>query len=559
MEAICAQNYGSTLVFSIVRSQFGEDAERATALPTQKIVRTFDKTSTNLSQYGWWRCIFEETKRHHQRTIELQLSLSWVPIPEPFELASSSSSDSLEVKDSSDDEHRRRQQQQQRSPNRSSFNELIGRIRSVIIRSDSTLSELLVAQLDGGCLLDGEFITVRLQPDRVLRNNQYKFRIGLYTQDISRSRILKHPIFTSFLDIDSSFEPSNYRPEDAPDVLFQFPMFKTQGGSSINIERGSGTGTGAGAGRDQPTLCTIIQAHSSVVCKSHYFAQRVAEVKEERARSGLPFRGIICVITEFSPAVFRTMLRFLYTGRIRIQDLEKATEKRVAVGRGGGQGREQVETVALVTPIRVQPQEAGLYDGRAIEGRGVCRQERRSETVYFEDLYHISGRYGIQELRTLSLKAMQCTLNLSIAVGMLAKLPSVPGSIRKSLEDYVEGKQLGHEEMDMDDGEKRESEEEEEKEEAMGRERWAKDERSTTKGHVEEHGSKSNKACLAEIHMQVVNSIMKEYIQFFATEATTLTTSGRVSHDALSAQERLYLIRYIGDCVLNNLGRLWGQ
>ncbi|KAF8930629.1 hypothetical protein EDD21DRAFT_356105 [Dissophora ornata] len=439
MDFTSEQVYGSTLSFSVVCSEFeaiGTDS------PAKTIIRTFDKTSTNLSQYGCWHCIFEESKKQRQRVIELYLSLNWVLSSEPpFPVSSSS------TKGGSD---------------RDMAYELIGRINSVKIRSDSTLSELLVDRIDGRCLHAGGLLKVRLQPDRVLRNGRYKFMVGFYTQDILRTRRLERQIFTSFVDIDPEFDPTELRQDETADVTFEFPAPKY----------GQGPIT--------------IQAHSSALQKSRYFEQRMTEVVQEKAHSNLPYNGITCVITEFSPNIFRAMLRYLYTGHMRMRNCTGEADV--------------IETLFSI------PAEPPKHDGYATGLRGGARSEIRVlEKVCFEDLYRISERYEIPGLRTLSLKAMQYTLDMSIAIAMLIKLPCKPSELRQVPGQYNSS---GKEEQRL------------------------------------------NKVQLA----QVVSTV-KEYIQFFGLEVSTWPTENQDCKLELSVEDCLETIRYIGDCVLNSVSQ----
>ncbi|KAF9103128.1 hypothetical protein BGX27_010723, partial [Mortierella sp. AM989] len=313
--------------------------------------RTFNKFSTNLYQYGSWCCVFEETKKQHQESIELHLSLNWVPSSNP-------PSGIKQI-------------------GHNSAQELLSRIRSVKIRSDSTLSDLLVTHLDGGCLLQGEFIKVRLQPDRVLRNGRYKFRIGFYTKVIPTSGF--RPFSATFLGIDPEFDPVSCRPNESPDVTFQFPA------------------------SDLSSAPTVIMAHSSVIKQSQYFAHRVAEVVKEQTCRGIPFNGIACAITEFNPEVFRAMLMFLYTGKLRVKNIsDRAGKKTDAV------------------PPDLSKKKLFELKNRGVDLKGHVQQPGK---VYFEDLYRISERYEISALKELSLKAIQCNLSMSIAISTLTKLP----------------------------------------------------------------------------------------------------------------------------------------
>ncbi|KAG0312667.1 hypothetical protein BGZ99_009326 [Dissophora globulifera] len=478
MDYTSEQHYGSTLSFSIVRSEF-QDVRIDS--PTQTVVRTLDKISVNLSQYGSWRCIFEETKQRHRSTIELHLSLSWISNFDP---------------EADGDDTGQAQ-------------ELISRIKSVKLRSDSTLSELLVGQLDGRCLLKGEFLksmmtrsfplddlvnrlvrspvlfyhhdrlAVRLQPNRVLRNDRYKFRISFYTQDVSRLRCSQHAIFTSFLDIDPEFTPSEHRRDQPPDITFQFP--RTQ------------------RGHQQPTT---IMAHSSAIQQSEYLAQRVAEVIEEKTRSGLPYTGVTCAITEFSPDIFRVMLRYLYTGRLRMKSRSREAERQAATATSTG--------ASELKPSRnAQSSIRGAHDGCVIEESGRAGMDRVVRSVYFEDLYRISERYEVAGLRALALKAMQCSLNMSIAIAILAKLSRSPSDIRA--------------------------------------------EASSSSGAIREQEVGGERG-LDAVQVDLAIDMVREYVQFFGW---VVATEEQVQGFETRVEDCLEMIHYIGDCVINNLTRLW--
>ncbi|KAG0299255.1 hypothetical protein BGZ98_010200 [Dissophora globulifera] len=449
MDYTSEQHYGSTLSFSIVRSEF-QDVRIDS--PTQTVVRTFDKISVNLSQYGSWRCIFEETKQRHRSTIELRLSLSWIPNLDP----------------------------EADGDGAGQAQELISRIKSVKLRSDSTLSELLVGQLDGRCLLKGEFLkTVRLQPNRVLRNDRYKFRISFYTQDVSRLRFSQHAIFTSFLDIDPEFSPSEYRRDQPPDITFQFP------------------GT-----QHKHQQLTTIMAHSSAIQQSEYLAQRVAEVIEEKTRSGLPYTGVTCAITEFSPDIFRVMLRYLYTGRLRMKSRSREAERQAATVTS-------TRASEAMSSRNAQSSMRGALDSCVIEESGRARMDRVVRSVYFEDLYRISERYEVAGLRALTLKAMQCSLNMSIAIAILAKLSRNPSDIRA--------------------------------------------EASSSSGAMREQEARGEKE-LDAAQVDLAIDMVREYVQFFGS---VVATEEQDQGFETRVEDCLEMIHYIGDCVINNLTRLW--
>ncbi|KAF9573586.1 hypothetical protein EC968_008343 [Mortierella alpina] len=132
------QNYGSTLTFSLVCSRF-EDNDEGSSTENCTFTRTFEKRSPSLSQHGHWRCVFTESKR---RTVELQLSMSWVQHTDTLPTVPQQ-------------EHSK---EHPSAPCQVLAHELISRIQSIKIRSDSTLSELLVGRLDGRRVLAGDSI-----------------------------------------------------------------------------------------------------------------------------------------------------------------------------------------------------------------------------------------------------------------------------------------------------------------------------------------------------------------------------------------------------------------
>ncbi|KAF9937655.1 hypothetical protein BGZ65_001243 [Modicella reniformis] len=402
------QNYGSTISFSVLCSDFSNMSINA---PSKTIVRTFDRISVNLSQFGCWRCVFEETKRQHHSDIELHLSLSWIPSSD-WSIHGSSMSQQSQAQ------------------------ELISRIKSVKILSDSTLSELLVKQLDGQSLLKGEFIKA-----------------------------------TPFLDLDDEFNPMEYR-DEPPDIILQFLASKVL--------------------RED----TTILVHSSALGESRYFTQKVTEAREEKARKGEPFSGLTCLIAEFTPAIFRVMLRYLYVGRLELKSRSKQAERKV---------------IASSSPplVSVKPRGASRLRREAgKENEEGCKHFKKwrsqQDTVYFEDLYRISERYDIPALKTLSLKAMQCTLNMSIAIGILANLPCEPREAARGLVGRSE------EEKQFD-----------------------------------------------KMQVGLALDNVKEYIHFFGLEATNLVKENRDAKVHLSVESRVELIQYIGDAILNNMSRLW--
>ncbi|CAO3573769.1 unnamed protein product [Mortierella alpina] len=440
------QNYGSTLTFSLVCSRF-EDSDEGSSAESCTITRTFEKSSPNLGQYGHWRCVFTETKK---RNIELHLSLTWVPYHDASPIAPPQ-------------EHSRTYLG---ASTQVFAHELISRVQSIKIRSESTLSELLVGRLDGRRVLAGDSIQVTIQPDRVERNGRYKFSIAFYTQDVSRSRFLDHPIFTSFLDIDTDFEPSRYMSEVAPDICFRFPQFPSA---------------------EHPTT---ILAHSSALEESQYFALSLAKMAHEKEFEGTSFNGIMCAITEFTPPVFRVLLRYLYTGQVRLKKTpEEATSR-------GASPMDTSETTEM---------EAAYHKSQRASEIGWRRTRVRSPgSVFFEDLYRVAERYEVTGLKELSLKAMQCTLNMTIAISMLSKT-----------KDDMELQDLQGD--------------------------YAKKERFFNK-----------------VQMDMAVGIVKEYIQFFGTRLSSAGADpGRGQEQELSVQECKDMIAYIGDFVLRHITRLW--
>ncbi|KAF9194729.1 hypothetical protein BGZ51_007958 [Haplosporangium sp. Z 767] len=416
MSATTDENYASTLIFSLVCTNFEEsDAEE----PEQAITRIFEKASSNLSQ-------------------------DTCPAPTLFT--------SRQIQDIT----------------LTRAQEPISRIKSIKIRSDSTLSELLVGRVDGRRILEGHSIQGKHAhfPTRVLRNGRYKFRIAFHTQDISRSWFLENSIATSFLDIDSDFEPTKYLGDIPPDVCFQFPMSLSDSGEY-----------------------TIIHAHSFALGKSVYFAQRLAKVAKDHADLEHPFYGIMCTITEFSPAVFRVMLRHLYTGQVR---LKKLTEE----------GHTGLEPDSGLSGVQKAPCPS-YYERKSIEPRWCKVTGQPPGVVCFEDLYRVGERYEILALKTLALRAMQCTLNMSLALSILAKISP------------------------QDDG----------------------------MGPIQEDGKQDR--FFHNMVMGLAVSIVKKYIQFFGTEMTTTSATDRGSTEELSIEERKELIWYIGEIVLRGISRIW--
>lgn len=304
-----------------------------------------------------------------------------------------------------------------------------------------------------------------------MRNGRYKFRIAFHTQDISRSRFLEHPIFTSFLDIYTDFEPEQYWKDTPPDVCFYFPASRAV---------------------HEPIS---INAHSSALSESQYFAQRLTEVTEEKTTRGSPFHGVLCNITEFTPQVFRAMLRYLYTRRLRLKKRDEEAQKRTTSAVTQNEYR-STGTVA-----------SEIYTFGAFETEE-RRKKRRDEpgAVYFEDLYRISERYEIPTLKALSLKAMQCSLNMSVAISMLAKCQ--PEGQEKS----------------------------EERDKNVSR--------------------RDPAVVLSHLQWAMAKDSVKEYIQFFGTEVTTSANDAAPGQN-LSVEECNDMINSLGEDILNNLYRFW--
>lgn len=301
----------------------------------------------------------------------------------------------------------------------------------------------------------------------MLRNGRYKFRISLHTQDISRSRYLEHPLYTTLLDLNPEFEPSQYRRGEPLDICFQFPV------------------------KDREPI--EIHAHSSVLDKSQYFSRRLADIAQENEAKKSPFHGIICTITEFSPAVFRVMLRYLYTGRLEIlKQLEYISE-----------------SGAVKASIRSHHSMGTGSNDRITPGDGRGNKRGRTPSaVYFEDLYRIAERYEVQELKFLSLKAIQCNLNITIAISMLAKLPE--DACQQGIQSG--GKSFG--------------------------------------------GETEQDRFFRHTQMEIARDIIKEYVQFFSTEVIVSNATQRPAHQ-FSVHGRKAMITEVGDCVLSNMARLW--
>lgn len=284
-----------------------------------------------------------------------------------------------------------------------------------------------------------------------MRNGRYKFRICFYTRDITQHRVNDRPIVTPFLDLDDNFDPMDYK-EEPPDITFRFLGSKT-------VKEN-----------------TTILAHSSALKESRYFTEHVKEAREEKEREGEPYTGLTCLIAEFSPAVFRTMLRYLYLGRLELKSRSKEAERKVISSSSSSK-----EPQPSPKPLEYHLQE-----------------------VYFEDLYRISERYEIPKLKALSLRAMQCSLNMSIAIEMLANLPGEP--------------------------------------------------REAARGLV---GQNQEERQITSLQMELVLDAIKEYVHFFGVEATNLVKENKGITVHLPIEDRVELIQYVGDLILNNISRLW--
>lgn len=195
-----------------------------------------------------------------------------------------------------------------------------------------------------------------------MRCGRYKFRVSLHTQDISRVRFLENPIFTSFLDLDTSFDPVRYKKDTPTDICFRFPISRHCADP------------------------TVIHAHSSELTGSKYLLHKMTELNLEKVKEKIKEKvtkeeevehSFECTVTEFSPAVFRVMLEHMYTGKLLLQP-HNYTQ----------QGPDH----------------------------------NRTERCYFEDLYRIAERYEVQSLKEPALKAIRHTLNMSIAISILTKI-----------------------------------------------------------------------------------------------------------------------------------------
>ncbi|KAG0086789.1 hypothetical protein BGZ92_007869 [Podila epicladia] len=364
----------------------------------------FEAESPNLSTHGHWKCGLTETMQRNTKTVSLELSLQWVRHND-----TGSHQESLK----SDD--------------------FISQIKSIKVHSDSTLSELHVCKVDGLSILKGDSIQVKLEAERTARCGQYKFRITLHTQDVSQARFLAKPFFTSFLELDTSFDPVESMENTRPDVFFRFPVSRHCAES------------------------TVICAHSSELKGSKYFLNKLAEKNQEHGwlKKEKDTNHIFeSTINEFSPMVFRVMLQYMYTGKL-----------------------------ALQSQINYNQQ---------------SRDKTYIDKCHFENLYRIAERYEIQSLKETTLKAIRHTLNMSIAISLLAKI---------SLDD-VEGDDVSHTEKSYQQSVK-----------------------------------------------TMVMDIVKEYILFFGTEIFMLQTEKRP--EDLSIHECQHMISHLGEYVLANLGCLW--
>ncbi|KAI9238470.1 MAG: hypothetical protein BYD32DRAFT_460620 [Podila humilis] len=325
------QNYGSTLVFSIGATEFDESDNASSR--AQVNVRTFEVESPNLSTHGHWKCDFTETMQQGTRIVGLKLALKWIRRGGPGSKKTLKSDD------------------------------LISQIESIKVRSDSTLSELFTGKVDGRSILKGDSIQVKLEAGRVLQCGRYKFRVSLHTQDISRARFLDKPIFTSFLDLNTSFDPVRCKKDTPTDVCFRFPVSR------------------------HCAYPTAIHAHSSELTGSTYLLNKMAELNLEKVKEKIKREKVTteedvehsleCTVNEFSPAVFRVMLEHMYTGKLLLQPYN--------------------------------------YTQKGPD-------HNRTESCHFEDLYRIAERYEVQSLKETALKAIRYTLNMSIAISILTKI-----------------------------------------------------------------------------------------------------------------------------------------
>ncbi|KAF9329850.1 hypothetical protein BG006_007137 [Podila minutissima] len=260
-------NYGSTLVFCVDATEF-DKSDKAMSCAQVK-VRMFEVESPNLSNHGHWKCDLTETMQRSTQAVGLELSLQWVR-----HSGTGSSQESLKS------------------------NDFISQIKSIKVRSDSTLSELLVDKVDGESIRKGESIQVKLEAGRIAGCGRYKFRVSLHTQDVSRTRFLDKPLFTSFLDLDTSFDPVDCMENTRPDVCFRFPVSRHCA---------------------EPT---VVCAHSSELKGSTYMLNKMAELSQEQSlvkKEKDTDHIFECTITEFSPMVFRVMLQYMYTGKLTLQ------------------------------------------------------------------------------------------------------------------------------------------------------------------------------------------------------------------------------------------------
>ena len=155
------QNYSSTLVFNIPASNFDDESRTCR---TEPITRTFNRTSANLSQKGFWLCAFTESKKRSSGSINLELLLVWTPRSEQEQHGQSRSSGYQRTtaptaaaavgitKSRTADSSESTNQQKKRSV---MMQEPVSRIKSFTVRSDATMSVLQVEPLDGRAVLQG--------------------------------------------------------------------------------------------------------------------------------------------------------------------------------------------------------------------------------------------------------------------------------------------------------------------------------------------------------------------------------------------------------------------
>ncbi|KAG0048768.1 hypothetical protein BGZ83_006326, partial [Gryganskiella cystojenkinii] len=470
------QNYSWTLTFSIPPSIFTKDGSDT----SPPISRTFHKISPNLSHQGYWNCIFTESKNQQlSELVNLDLALVWLSRFEPEQLCQASSPDhqadimlstaaTSTTSALSFSRDKTRQQQEVETQ------ELVSRIKTMKVRSDATLSVLQVEPLDGRGILEGRPVHISLQPSRILRNGYYMFRVAFYTQDISQCRPPRQPLFASFLDINPEFDPSRYRPHESTDICFKFP--KSQ------ISRFLG-----GRAEDPQE----IHAHASILSHSPYFTQLIANtIQREKDDASDEILGF--EITEFGSEVFCVLLRYLYTGRIEM--LPRLMDK-------GPKNAADFDTRLPHPPcLSLESTSPTRRAQQSTPDSTTARQRIGSITpVHFEDLYRIADRYEVQDLKALSLKAIQCNLDMTIAVSMLAKLPY--DACQQGIE--TQGESFG--------------------------------------------GQTDQDRFFRRTQTTIAADLIREYVQFYSTKVDLLGMEHSPPGHLFSVQERRAAIREIGD------------